>query len=289
MTLLIDPLLQLCQKVNSSLLNAFAEIIKDLGDYAQLLSHYRDRKYLPQNEIKAALLEVKIRTDTTLTSVITCLHEIQDRPANTKGQSKRHSTNIYRILCLQSSLGGSSSTSLPTPEQALKLAAEDSMLPIRRTCEKIRELTAHTLGPLHAVEGLSLSRSPTLVKPVEPSEAPGPTLPCVCLPLSKNRRFYGRSREVDTIDGFLTPKASHDFCSLAIHGLGGVGKTQTALAYAYEKSDHYDAILWLHAETDIALTASLSESARRLKLAQVTDDANSNALLVKEWLEQTSR
>ena len=93
---------------------------------------------------------------------------------------------------------------MPTPEQALRQAAEEAMLPIRRTCEKIRELAAHTLGPIHAVEGLSLSRSSTLMKPVESSEAHGPTLPCVCLPLSKNGRFYGRSREVDTIDGFLT-------------------------------------------------------------------------------------
>ena len=41
----------------------------------------------------------------------------------------------------------------------------------------------------------------------------------------------------------------------AITGLGGIGKTQTALAYAYRQLTDYELVWWLRAETSATLTA----------------------------------
>ncbi len=41
-----------------------------------------------------------------------------------------------------------------------------------------------------------------------------------------------------------------------ISGLGGIGKTQMALEYAYRYGAEYDAVLWVRADTALALTSS---------------------------------
>ena len=46
-----------------------------------------------------------------------------------------------------------------------------------------------------------------------------------------------------------------------ISGLGGIGKTQTALEYAYRYRSEYDAVFWVRADSVTALTSSLVELA----------------------------
>ena len=44
-------------------------------------------------------------------------------------------------------------------------------------------------------------------------------------------------------------------------GLGGIGKTQTAVEYAYRYHEEYQAVLWARAESHEALTSSFVEIA----------------------------
>ena len=43
----------------------------------------------------------------------------------------------------------------------------------------------------------------------------------------------------------------------AISGLGGIGKTQTAIEYAHRYRDQYDAVFWINAASDLDLTDRL--------------------------------
>src|SRR5947209_16253115 len=73
----------------------------------------------------------------------------------------------------------------------------------------------------------------------------------------------------------------------ALSGLGGIGKTQTALEYSYRYRHEYHAIFWIRAESEAALNTSYAEIAKRLELAeQKVPDADKVVQAVKHWLEQ---
>src|SRR5262245_56548852 len=61
----------------------------------------------------------------------------------------------------------------------------------------------------------------------------------------RNKNFTGREdllRELrDGIAGKVTAVVSAPH---ALHGLGGVGKTQMAVEYAYRFAEHYDLVWW---------------------------------------------
>ena len=57
----------------------------------------------------------------------------------------------------------------------------------------------------------------------------------------------------------------------AIHGLGGVGKTQLAIEYAYRFAADYDAVWWVRAEEPATLAADFADLAVKV-------DANRRAI-----------
>ena len=58
---------------------------------------------------------------------------------------------------------------------------------------------------------------------------------------TKNFSFCGRKKEIDTIsDNF-----ANGFNTQILYGMGGSGKTQIALQYAYSRKNEYDTILWI--------------------------------------------
>ena len=117
-------------------------------------------------------------------------------------------------------------------------------------------------------------------------------LPCYCVPIGLSGRFYGRDEVVEQVKNALNPPPdSSGIRSLALHGLGGVGKTQIALHYANICRESFDAILWISADNSIKMAQSFLEAAQRLGLLteeEKVEDTAAAMLKVKAWLSRTS-
>src|SRR6266700_1741066 len=75
----------------------------------------------------------------------------------------------------------------------------------------------------------------------------------------------------------------------AISGLGGVGKTQIAVEYAYRYRDAYRYVLWANAATRETLIADYTMLASRLHLPQQNEpDQGKLAAAVMRWLSEHS-
>src|SRR5207248_61260 len=78
----------------------------------------------------------------------------------------------------------------------------------------------------------------------------------------------------------------------AVHGLGGVGKTQLAVQYAWLRKADYDAVLWVNADTPSALLSNISElgGPALLDLADWTENKQEARLqAVMTWLRTNRR
>jgi tetratricopeptide (TPR) repeat protein len=76
----------------------------------------------------------------------------------------------------------------------------------------------------------------------------------------------------------------------AISGLGGIGKTQMAIEFAYRYAQEYEAVLWARAENKEALIASYNELAGLLKLPERNAKEQEITIgAVKEWLQRQSK
>src|SRR5579883_2813991 len=112
-----------------------------------------------------------------------------------------------------------------------------------------------------------------------PPAFPGTLPPVWNVPFPRNPFFTGREAELHALHTQLAGG------STAISGLGGVGKTQLAVEYAYRHRQEYQAVLWVRADSVEALTASYSELARLLALPE--QDAREQEVIlgaVRRWL-----
>ncbi|HEV2655424.1 MAG TPA: hypothetical protein VGT82_10710, partial [Ktedonobacteraceae bacterium] len=70
------------------------------------------------------------------------------------------------------------------------------------------------------------------------------------LPFRRNPFFTGREQVLSDLHAMLLASASAALVQPpAISGLGGIGKTQTAIEYAYRYQAEYSAVLWMQASS----------------------------------------
>jgi hypothetical protein len=117
--------------------------------------------------------------------------------------------------------------------------------------------------------------------------------PTVLLPSIRTSRFFDRVDVIQKIeDHFNQINNEGSFRSLAIHGLGGVGKSTVALRYAENKLQRgeLDALFWVHSEKIVSIRQSFTDIAMRLKLPGARpDDHEENHALVQKWLQHTGK
>ncbi len=112
-------------------------------------------------------------------------------------------------------------------------------------------------------------------------------LPPWHVPYHRNLLFTGREEILQELHRGLVPgTAAAVTQSRAISGLGGIGKTQTALEYAYRYRDDYSAVLWLQADSHEILSSACIRLAQELNLPE-KDGASPIAIVtaVKRWLK----
>lgn len=118
------------------------------------------------------------------------------------------------------------------------------------------------------------------------------TLPCHTIPRARNLQFCGRQDSLRALrDYFESPRAQSGMASLAIYGLGGIGQSQLAMEYAWQKQSELDAVFWVAAEAEISVQQGLSHIAvDALNLSGAEAGAHEqNAILVMEWLGKTGK
>ena len=122
-----------------------------------------------------------------------------------------------------------------------------------------------------------------LPRPVGPSNRTEP-FRVWTVPYPRNPLFTGREAELRTIAGALRA-GQNAAIGQAISGLGGIGKTQTALEYAYRHQNEYRHIFWANAETGDTLNAAYSRFAELLDLPE-KNLAEQRLVIetVKDWL-----
>jgi hypothetical protein len=77
------------------------------------------------------------------------------------------------------------------------------------------------------------------------------------VPYPRNGGFKGRHDILKSIHGYLVLQRTLDVAArFALHGLGGVGKTQLAIEYAYRYASHFDVVYWLRANDWTTLVTS---------------------------------
>src|SRR5581483_4191472 len=111
-------------------------------------------------------------------------------------------------------------------------------------------------------------------------------VPRWCIPLPRNPFFTGREPFLSALHQALGGRSTGTSNRLyALRGLGGVGKTQVALEYAYRYALEYTAVLWVRADNAERICASHLKIAELLQLPVCRQtDPEQIAQIVQRWL-----
>jgi len=116
------------------------------------------------------------------------------------------------------------------------------------------------------------------------------TLPGIWNVPPRNPHFTGRSEYLEKIEKHLcriddtgTPPP------VAIHGLGGMGKTEIAKEYAYRCRDRYDVVWWIRSEKSAMVASDYALLGNHLGLiTEAGEDTGINER-VRGWLERSEK
>lgn len=82
----------------------------------------------------------------------------------------------------------------------------------------------------------------------------------------RNVNFIGRKELLSSLRSELTKSTETAVLPGALHGMGGIGKSQIAVEYVYRHAGDYDLVWWIPAENSSEIQASLVKLAQRLEI-----------------------
>jgi tetratricopeptide (TPR) repeat protein/DNA-binding XRE family transcriptional regulator len=106
------------------------------------------------------------------------------------------------------------------------------------------------------------------------------------IPIMRNPYFTGREHLLALLHKrLLATRTTTLTQSLALYGLGGIGKTQTAAEYAFRYGDNYAYVFWIRAASRETLVADFVTLAHQLDLPEKDEQDQSRIVAaVKHWL-----
>ena len=106
----------------------------------------------------------------------------------------------------------------------------------------------------------------------------------VYIPFSKNHQFVGRRAELEVLERRLVK--AQDCQRLAVVGLGGMGKTQLVLSFAYSVAEQHPemSVFWIPALSVEAFVRAIEEIAQQLGIRSATNQGDDVKELVKRHL-----
>jgi tetratricopeptide (TPR) repeat protein/transcriptional regulator with XRE-family HTH domain len=133
------------------------------------------------------------------------------------------------------------------------------------------EQGSHLPGPYFRVKLCALFGKSAEELGLIPDTIPSPAAEDIspfCLPFLRNPYFTGRESLLAHLHAMLAQQPAKAALTQAysVHGLGGIGKTQLAVEYAYQYRRAYRAVLWMQAETQASVMASFGQMATALRL-----------------------
>ena len=107
------------------------------------------------------------------------------------------------------------------------------------------------------------------------------------VPYRRNPYFIGdEMRLVEMHDQLIAQKENVSI--LTVSGIGGIGKTQLVLEYAYRYLEDYDVVFWIRADTDEQINDDLANIGHLLQLPETRKRKPNQAYLlneVKRWFK----
>ncbi|KAH0553214.1 hypothetical protein GP486_006614, partial [Trichoglossum hirsutum] len=242
-------------------LGKIPRMVKSLALKAEAFNGYCNEAQVVSNPVKEACFDMQILFTDFFTASIKYIHGAGEVPRHHGGSSHRQESG--------------------SPFQLI---------------ERRYTTTNHELGEaLTRVEKLVRINSPTRVRspPSTDANITASNLRCLLLPHIKTTRFFDRVDVFEKLDQILGPTAKRtSFRSVALHGLGGVGKSAIASTYIKKKFDEndYDVVLWVCGETPSSLRQSFTDIAMRLKLPGAQPQTHDeNTILVQDWFQSTGK
>jgi tetratricopeptide (TPR) repeat protein len=136
------------------------------------------------------------------------------------------------------------------------------------------------LGEIHAA-----TSSPPDIFPQDPMQV-SEYEPVWYVPFRRNPLFTGRKEILERLRHAFTANGQATPTMLVLSGMGGIGKTQTALEYAYLYKDDYLTVLWAKADSPEILNTDFASFAGLLNLPGEREQDQKYAVdAVKRWLE----
>lgn len=114
--------------------------------------------------------------------------------------------------------------------------------------------------------------------------------------------FQGRQDIFDVIDKALLPpslnttdgdniedKEASGLRAFALCGLGGIGKTETAIEYAYRRRDVFEAVFWVRSGDRHVLAEEFLHIAEQMGFDHSSHDSVVNLNFIQSWLDEPVR